>query len=95
MSWLGTVDLSNVVMRGQKRVEQQITIVVGTAVSSVTTLYADATTYYWGGMAQTAAVAWMGTLTSATSPTYIDVQMDRVNESGEYGVIATEIGTFG
>ena len=95
MSWLGTVDLSNVVMRGQKRVEQQITIVVGTAVSSVTTLYANATTYYWGGMAQTAAVNWMGTLTSATSPTYIDVQMDRVNESGEYAVIATEIGTWG
>ncbi len=94
MSWLGTVDLSNVVKRGQKRIEQQITIVVGTAVSSVTTLYADATTYYWGGMDQTAAANWMSTLTGATSPTYIDVQMDRVDESGQYAVVATEIGTW-
>jgi hypothetical protein len=94
MSWLGTVSTADVVTRGIKRLEREYTLFVGTAVSSVSIQYAMATTYYWGGMDGTAASNWVGTLEASTSPAYSDIAMDRVDESGQYGVVATIMGTW-
>lgn len=93
MSWLGTVDESNVVLTNEKRLEREYSIYLGTTVISITTQYAIATTFVWGGMNQTAASNWLGTIASATATTYMDISMDAVG-GGEYKVSATIVGTW-
>jgi hypothetical protein len=94
MSWLGTVSESDGYIRSVQRISREVTTYVGGTPSGAVIQYAAATTYYWGGMSFAGADAWRGTLGSVT-PKYAEITCDRVDDSGQYGVTAVFIGTWG
>lgn len=104
MSWLGTVSEGDGYVRSVNRISRSITLISGTGGGTGTTglqpleteviQYAMATTWYYGGMSETAASAWLGTLGSVT-PKYSELTVDRVDDSGQYAVTAMLLGTWG
>jgi hypothetical protein len=94
MSWLGTVSEGDGYVRTINRISREVTTYVGGTPSSVTQQYALSTTWFWGGMTGAAAASWLGTLGSVT-PKYTELTCDRVDDSGQYGVTAVIIGTWG
>lgn len=94
MSWLGTVTESDKILTDARYVEVEMFISLGTAVIGSLTRTDTIYTYVWRGLDGTAATDWAGTMAAGTNVE--DVQVQRVDDSGQYIVQSTEIteGSF-